>query len=157
MLVSIGSVVVFLLFAAGLLAYQNSRLIAEREAAEQSGPTGKRAYTVFYESFADTGERPEATPLFEYSLQDAPENGSFKDGAPPETVALCRVPAGTGELALADAQRYMVHSIRKTAMSGRTLSYMTYKPKDTRRGEKELVARLEAAAKEEVRYADQNS
>lgn len=72
MITVVGGVVLFLLFAAGLLAYQSSRMISEREASESAAPTGSLMYSVVNQAFAEHEERPEAVPLFQFTVLSGP-------------------------------------------------------------------------------------
>jgi hypothetical protein len=148
----IAGVALFLLAAAGLLAYQNSRLIAEREAESSAVPTGMLMYSVFNERFAENEERPEAVPLFQYTVLSARDEQLHK-GETGTTVALCRVPAGTGEMILGDAQNWMVNNIRNAAIQGVLLDASGFPDKAARKGEKELIKNLEATVKEEAEHA----
>lgn len=153
MITIIAGVALFLLFAAGLLAYQNSRLISEREAAESAVPTGLLMYSIYYEDFCNQEERPEAVPLFQLTVLLSPDEQLVKRETG-TTVALCRVPAGTGEMALTDAQSWMTGNIRKAAVQGTLYGYISFMDKAARRGEKELIKSLEATVKEETDYAN---
>ncbi|UQZ36375.1 hypothetical protein C2I18_24310 [Paenibacillus sp. PK3_47] len=153
MITVVAGAAVFLLLAAGLLAYQNSRLIAEREAAESAVPTGLLMYSIYYEDFAHQEERPEAVPLFQFTVLSAPDE-QFASGERGTTMALCRVPAGTGEMTLTDAESWMTGNIRKASVQGTLYNYTSYTDNAMRRGEKELVKSLQTALKEETGYAN---
>lgn len=153
MITVIAGVAVFLLFAAGLLAYQNSRLISEREAAEAEIPTGLLMYSIYHEDFSNQEERPEAVPLFQFTVLSARDEQLVKRETG-TTFALCRVPAGTGEMALTEAQNWMAGNIRKAGAEGTLYAHTSYKDKTARRGEQELIKNLEATVKEETVYAN---
>lgn len=155
MITVIAGVALFLLAAAGLLAYQNSRLIAEQEAESSAVPTGMLMYSVFNERFLENEERPEAVPLFQYTVLSGRDEQLFK-GETGTTVALCRVPAGTGEMILLDAQNWMVNNIRKASIQGVLIDHSGFPGKAARKGEKELILSLEATVKEEAEHANPN-
>ncbi|WP_405112044.1 hypothetical protein MHH28_03870 [Paenibacillus sp. FSL K6-1217] len=150
----IAGAVLFLLVTAGIIAYQNSRILAEQETDASRTHTGNLMYSVYNQRFSADGELPEAVPLFQFTVyargeEDLPESEAGT------TRALCRVAAGTGELALSDAQNYMLGILRQAALQGGRLVPVSFSGKAARRGEKELIQALETAAKEEAGYADQ--
>lgn len=153
MITAAGGAVLFLLFAAGLIAYQNSRLISDREASESAVHAGSLMYSVVKQAFAQEEERPEAVPLFQFTVytdtRDQPERG--EKGV---TSAICRVPAGTGEMTLSGAQHFMTSNIRKAAIDGALILHDSFPENADRRGEKELIAHLEATVREESEHAD---
>ncbi|KWX88021.1 hypothetical protein AMQ83_09420, partial [Paenibacillus riograndensis] len=100
-------VIAFLLFAAGVMAYQNSRLIAQQEASDSAGRISSVMYSVYYQAFSYNEERPESVPLFKFNVRARTE-GQPASGEVDKTIALCRVPAGSGEMALSDAQNWML-------------------------------------------------
>ncbi|WP_310832914.1 hypothetical protein [Paenibacillus pedocola] len=153
MITVIAGVALFLLAAAGLLAYQNSRLIAEQEADSTAVPAGMLMYSVFNERFLENDERPEAVPLFQYTVLSEPGE-QLSLGETGTTFALCRVPAGTGEMILWDAQNWMVNNIRKAAIQRVLMEHSGFPDKAARKGEKELILNLEATVKEETGHAD---
>ncbi|AIQ58268.1 hypothetical protein PBOR_15995 [Paenibacillus borealis] len=135
----------FLLFAAGIIAFQNSRMLAERENDASRAYTGHLMYSVYHQDFAPNGELPEAVPLFQFTLFDG------MDGT---TNALCRVAAGRGEMVLSDAQNYMLSNLRQAALQGVRFEYLSFPGKAARRGEKEMIKALETVAKQEAEYAN---
>ncbi|CAH1190928.1 hypothetical protein PAECIP111892_00412 [Paenibacillus auburnensis] len=153
MITVIAGVALFLLATAGLLAYQNSRLITEQEADSTAVPTGMLMYSVINERFLENEERPEAVPLFQYTVLSEPGE-QLSPGETGTTFALCRVPAGTGEMILWDAQNWMVNNIRKAAIQGVLMEHSGFPDKAARKGEKELIVNLEATVKEETGHAD---
>ncbi|MNO46304.1 hypothetical protein D3C76_365880 [compost metagenome] len=146
-------VVVFLLFAAGVMAYQNSRLIAQQEAGESAGRISSLMYSVYHQAFSNNEERPEAVPLFQFTVR-ARSEGQLASGEVDKTIALCRVPAGSGEMALSDAQNWMLGSIRQSALRGEQILPASFTDKAASKGEKELIFRLETAVKEETGHAN---
>ncbi|WP_342422980.1 hypothetical protein [Paenibacillus sp. FSL E2-0178] len=144
----IGSVVLFLLFAAGIIAFQNSRMLAERENDSSRAYTGHLMYSVYHQTFSPNEELPEAVPLFQFTLFDGADGESFI------THALCRVAAGRGEMVLSDAQNYMLSNLRQAAMQGVRFEHLSFPGKAVRRGEKELIKALETAAKQEAEHAN---
>lgn len=149
----IAGVVLFLLFAAGVLAYQNSRMIKEQEADASATRISYLMYSVYNQDFADGAERPEAVPLFQFNVS-YPQTGLPAADITDKTYALCRVPAGTGEMALFDAQIWMMNNIRQSVLKGLEIEHVSF-PKDAiRKGEKELIALLETAVKEEAEHAN---
>ncbi|AIQ46838.1 hypothetical protein R70723_13865 [Paenibacillus sp. FSL R7-0273] len=153
MISAIAGAVLFLLLAAGLIALQNSRLIKQQEAESAAAPTGKLMYSVFLEQFQEDEERPEAVPLFQYTVLSSPGE-QLNKGESGTTSALCRVPAGTGEMTLDDAMQWMVTRIRGASIQGVLSGYASFPGKAARKGEKELIKNLEATAKEEAGYAN---
>ncbi|MEK3793991.1 hypothetical protein MKX42_19840 [Paenibacillus sp. FSL R7-0204] len=150
----IAGVVLFLLVTAGIIAYQNSRILAEQESDASRAHTGNLMYSVYNQRFSAGEELPEAVPLFQFTVvkpgeEDLPESEAGT------TRALCRVAAGTGELVLSDAQNYMLGILRQAAVQGGRLTHVSFSGNAARRGEKELIQALETAAKEETSYADQ--
>lgn len=135
----------FLLLAAGIIAYQNSRIIAEQKTEASRPHTGKRMYSVYDQSFTPETELLEAVPLFQFTAGD---------GGAEATRALCRVAAGTGEMALSEAQHYMLGILRQAALQGGWLKIAAFTDNAVFAGEKELIQALEAAAKEEAEHAD---
>lgn len=144
--------VLFLLLAAGIIAFQNSKLLSRQEAEESAGRISSLMYSVYYQSFADNEERAEAVPLFQFTVRSETD-GALSAGEADKTIALCRVPAGSGEMALSGAQSWMLGSIREAALRGERTSSTSFPDKAVRKGEKELITRLEAAVKEETEYA----
>ncbi|WP_342439820.1 hypothetical protein NSS79_14210 [Paenibacillus sp. FSL L8-0436] len=153
MITVVGGVVLFLLFAAGLLAYQSSRMISEREASESAAPTGSLMYSVVNQAFAEHEERPEAVPLFQFTVLSGPGEQLAK-GEKGTTSALCRVPAGTGEMVLTDAENWMRSNLRKASIEGARVVFASFPEKADRRGEKELIRNLEVTAREEAEHAN---
>lgn len=151
MISAIAGAALFLLLAAGLIAYQNSRLIRQQEAESAAAPTGLFMYSVFFEQFGEDEERPEAVPLFQYTVLSAPEEQLHK-GETGTTYALCRVPAGTGEMTLEDARQWMLTRIRGASIQGVLAEHLSFPGKAARKGEKELITNLEATVKEEAGY-----
>jgi hypothetical protein len=153
MLTLVGSVALFLLFAAGIIAYQNSRILAEQETDASRVSTGHLMYSVYKQDFSPDGELPEAIPLFQFTeyMEDEEELPGRTAGT---TRALCRVAAGRGEMVLSDARNYMVSNIRQAALQGARLEYHSFAGKAVRRGEKELIKSLETVVKEEAAHAD---
>ncbi|MBY0011099.1 hypothetical protein [Paenibacillus typhae] len=151
MITAIAGAALFLLLAAGLIAYQNSRLIRQQEAESAAAPTGKLMYSVFFEQFHGDEERPEAVPLFQYTVLSGPEE-QLHEGETGTTYALCRVPAGTGEMTLEDARQWMQTRIRAASIQGVLSEYLAFPGKADRRGEKELIINLEATVREEAGY-----
>lgn len=145
--------VLFLLFAAGIIAYQNSKLLSRQEAEESAGRVSGLMYSVYHQSFTDNEERAEAVPLFQFTVHSEAD-GVLSAGEAGHTIALCRVPAGSGEMALSGAQSWMLGSLRQAALRGERIMSASFPDKAVRRGEKELLARLEAAVKEESEHAD---
>lgn len=135
----------FLLLAAGIIAYQNSRIIAEQKTEASRPHTGKRMYSVYDQSFTPETEPPEAVPLFQFTAGG---------GGAEATRTLCRVAVGTGEMALSEAQHYMLGILRQAALQGDGLKIAAFTGKAVYAGEKELIRALEAAAKEEAEHAD---
>lgn len=135
----------FLLLAAGIIAYQNSRILAEQKTEASRPLTGKRMYSVYDQSFTPETEQPEAVPLFQFTAVE---------GGAEATRVLCRVAAGTGEMALSEAQHYMLGILRQAALQGGLLKVVACADKAVYTGEKELIQALEAAAKEEAEHAD---
>ncbi|MCE3200657.1 hypothetical protein JI735_22845 [Paenibacillus sonchi] len=146
-------VIVFLLFAAGVMAYQNSRLIAQQEADDSAGRISSLMYSVYYQAFSYNEERPEAVPLFQFTVRARTE-GQPASGEVDKTIALCRVPAGSGEMALSDAQNWMLGSIRQSALRGESIFPASFQDKAASKGEQELILRLETAVKEETGHAN---
>lgn len=155
MIIAAGGVVLFLLLAAGLLAYQNSRLISDREASESAVPAGSLMYSVVNHAFAGEEERPEAVPLFQFTVYSEPLEQQAQ-GERGVTSALCRVPAGTGEMTLSSARHFMTSNIRKASIEGSLIVHASFPEKAGRRGEKELIAHLNATVREESEHADHN-
>ncbi|WP_379153119.1 hypothetical protein [Paenibacillus sp. sgz5001063] len=155
MIMVYAGVVIFLLFAAGVMAFQNSRLIAQQEAGESTGRISSLMYSVYYQSFSMNEERPEAVPLFQFTVH-SDEEGRLASGEVDKTIALCRVPAGSGEMALSDAQNWMLGSIRQSALRGEQILPASFTDKAVNKGEKELIFRLESAVKEETAVADRH-
>lgn len=150
----IAGVVLFLLVTAGIIAYQNSRILAEQETDASRAHTGNLMYSVYNQRFSAGEELPEAVPLFQFTVVE-PGEEDLPEAEAGTTRALCRVAAGTGELVLSDAQNYMLGILRQAAVQGGRLTYVSFLGKAARRGEKELIQALETAAKEETSYADQ--
>lgn len=146
-------VVAFLLFAAGIIAFQNSRLVAQQEADESAGRISSLMYSVYHQSFSYKDERPEAVPLFQFSVRSLLE-GQLAGGEVDKTIALCRVPAGGGEMALSDAQSWMLGNIRQSSLRGEQIQADSFTDNALSNGEKEMILRLESAVKEEA--ADAN-
>ncbi|WP_340023139.1 hypothetical protein MHI24_29665 [Paenibacillus sp. FSL K6-1096] len=142
----IAGTVLFLLAAAGIIAYQNSRILAAQKTDHSMVPAGKRMYSVYDQSFTPETELPEAVPLFQFTAA----------GGGTETArTLCRVTAGTGEMALSEAQHYMLGILRQAAIQGGgRLETAAFPDKAVYAGEKELIKALAAAAKEEAEHAD---
>ncbi|WP_157643602.1 hypothetical protein [Paenibacillus camerounensis] len=153
MISAIAGAALFLLLAAALIAFQNSRLIRQQEAEDAAAPAGKLMYSVFHEQFREDEERPEAVPLFQYTVLSTPGE-QLDQGETGTTYALCRVPAGTGEMTMDAAMHWMVTRIRGASIQGVLSGYASFPGKAGRKGEKELVTSLEAAAKEEAGYAN---
>ncbi|MBW4083394.1 hypothetical protein [Paenibacillus sp. S150] len=153
MIMVFAGAVVFLLFAAGVMACQNSRLIAAQEAEESAGRISRLMYSVYNQAFSHNEELPEAVPLFQFTVRSRTE-GPIASGEADKTVALCRVPAGSGEMSLSDAQNWMLGSIRRSAMRGEQLLPASFTDKAFSKGERELIFRLETAVKEEIGHAD---
>lgn len=154
MITLVGGVALFLLFAAGIIAYQNSRMIADQETDASRVYTGNLMYSVYKQDFSPNLELPEAIPLFQFTVFDKEEEElpRQKTGT---TRALCRVAAGRGEMVLSDAQTFMKNSIREAALRGSRLEHLSFPGKADRHGEKEMIKSLEAVAKEEAAHADQ--
>ncbi|WP_128083675.1 hypothetical protein [Paenibacillus sp. DMB5] len=152
MITAIAGAALFLLLAAGLIAYQNSRLIRQQEAESAAAPTGKLMYSVFFEQFRVDEERPEAVPLFQYTVLSKPEE-QLHEGETGTTYALCRVPAGTGEMTLEDARQWMQTRIRAASIQRVLSEHLSFPGKADRKGEKELIINLEATVREEAGYA----
>ncbi|OKP96853.1 hypothetical protein [Paenibacillus sp. P46E] len=146
-------VVAFLLFAAGIIAFQNSRLVAQQEADESAGRISSLMYSVYHQSFSYKDERPEAVPLFQFSVRSLLD-GQLAGGEVDKTIALCRVPAGGGEMALSDAQSWMLGNIRQSSLRGEQIQADSFTDNALSNGEKEMILRLESAVKEEA--ADAN-
>lgn len=146
-------VVAFLLFAAGIIAFQNSRLVAQQEADESAGRISSLMYSVYHQSFSYKDERPEAVPLFQFSVRSLLE-GQLAGGEVDKMIALCRVPAGGGEMALSDAQSWMLGNIRQSSLRGEQIQADSFTDNALSNGEKEMILRLESAVKEEA--ADAN-
>lgn len=153
MVTLIAGVVLFLLAAAGLIAYQNSRIIADQETDASRAHTGYLMYSVYYQDFTPDSELPEAVPLFQFTVSDSGGEG-VPGGEAGTTRALCRVAAGRGEMLLGDAQHYMLGILRQAALQGGRLDYLSFPAKAARKGEKELIKVLETAAREESEHAD---
>lgn len=143
----IAGAALFLLLVAGIIAYQNSRILAAQKAEASRPHTGKRMYSVYDQSFTPETELPEAVPLFQFTA------GAGEAGAE-ATRALCRVAAGTGEMALSEAQHYMLGILRQAAREGERLQVQAFSGNAVYTGEKELIQALEAAAQEEAEHAD---
>lgn len=150
----IAGAVLFLLLTAGIIAYQNSRILAEQETDASRTHTGNLMYSVYNQRFSADEELPEAVPLFQFTVYERGEE-DLPETEAGTTRALCRVAAGTGEMALSDAQNYMLGILRQAAVQGGRLTHVSFSGKAARRGEKELIQALETAAKEETSYADQ--
>lgn len=148
MIMVYAGVVAFLLFAAGIMAFQNSRLIAQQEADESAGRVSSLMYSVYHQSFSYNEERPEAVPLFQFTVRSRSE-GQLAVGEVDKTIALCRVPAGSGEMALSDAQSWMLGNIRQSALKGGQILADSFADNALSKGEKEMIFRLESAVKEE--------
>ncbi|NQX43911.1 hypothetical protein HQN87_01095 [Paenibacillus tritici] len=148
----IAGVVLFLLFTAGLIAYQNSRILADQETDASRAHTGNLMYSVYNQRFSPDEELPEAVPLFQFTVLDGGAEAMPEEAG--TTRALCRVAAGTGELVLSDAQNYMLGNLRQAALQGGRLEHLSFPGKATLRGEKELIKALETAAKEEAEHAN---
>ncbi|OKP77158.1 hypothetical protein A3844_02275 [Paenibacillus helianthi] len=153
MFIVYAGVVAFLLFAAGIIAFQNSRLVAQQEADESAGRISSLMYSVYHQSFSYNDERPEAVPLFQFSVRSLLE-GQLAGGEVDKTIALCRVPAGGGEMALSDAQSWMLGNIRQSSLRGEQIQADSFTDNALSNGEKEMILRLESAVKEET--ADAN-
>ncbi|WNS45696.1 hypothetical protein [Paenibacillus sp. MMS20-IR301] len=151
----LGSVALFLLLAAGIIAFQNSRIIREQENDSSRAYTGYLMYSVYNQDFSPDKELPEAVPLFQFTLFDGYAQAP-SEGEAGTTYALCRVAAGKGEMVLSDAQTYMLGQLRQAVLQGIRLEYAAYAGKAARRGEKELIKVLEQAVLEEARHADQS-
>ncbi|MHA6532437.1 hypothetical protein [Paenibacillus sp. BAC0078] len=152
MMMLFAGAVLFLLLAAGIIAFQNSKLLSRQEAEESAGRISSLMYSVYHQSFADNEERAEAVPLFQFTVRSEADGG-ISAGEADKTIALCRVPAGSGEMALSGAQSWMLGSIRQAALRGERIMPASFPDKAVRKGEKELITRLEAAVKEETEHA----
>ncbi|MNE69473.1 hypothetical protein D3C80_1651990 [compost metagenome] len=109
-------------------------------------------YSVFFEQFHGDEERPEAVPLFQYTVLSGPEE-QLHEGETGTTYALCRVPAGTGEMTLEDARQWMQTHIRAASIQRVLTEHLSFPGKAERKGEKELIITLEATVREEAGYA----
>ncbi|MNI81247.1 hypothetical protein D3C73_1378420 [compost metagenome] len=110
-------------------------------------------YSVLNQRFLDNEERPEAVPLFQYTVLSHRDE-QLLPGETGTTYALCRVPAGSGEMTLRDAQHWMATYIRKSFIEGVLISHTGFAGKAARKGEKELITNLEATVKEEAGHAN---
>lgn len=122
----IAGVVLFLLVTAGIIAYQNSRILAEQETDASRAHTGNLMYSVFNQRFSAGEELPEAVPLFQFTVVE-PGEEDLPEAEAGTTRALCRVAAGTGELVLSDAQNYMLGILRQAAVQGAGLRMILFR------------------------------
>lgn len=147
--IELAGIVLFLLLAAGIFARQNRRIIAERQAEEQDTRLSSRMYSIVRRSFAPQETMPEAVPLFQFSI--VPGTGEeLAEGETGESLALCRVPAGSGQMDLAEAERRMVQHIRTAGIEGYKILPSMFTENAVRKGERELTRRLIAVIKEEA-------
>ncbi|WP_150268468.1 hypothetical protein [Paenibacillus tepidiphilus] len=152
--IELAGIVLFLLLAAGIFAGQNRRIMAERQAEEHDTRLSSRMYSILRRSFAPQEKLPEAVPLFQFSIVSG-TGEKLAEGETGETLALCRVPAGSGQMDLAEAERRMVQHIRTAGIEGNKLMPATYAEHAVRKGERELTRRLMAVMKEEAGNANQ--
>jgi hypothetical protein len=147
------AVLLLLLTAAGILAYQNSKLIFNRNKTGSSARSASLMYSVYNQAITDQAEDSNAVPLFQWTVpaETAAAQSETKAGT---TLTLCRVAAGKGEMVLADAQSWMLNSIRQSAYTGAPMEHEAFLDKVSGSGEKELVMNLEEAVKEEVYRAN---
>lgn len=143
MLYVIFGIVLLLLSLAGILAYQNSQLISQRKTTSSSRSPAHR-YIVVNQSISGIAEEANLVPLFQFTVLHN-NDGLTSVNVAGSTIILCKVPEGTGEMVLADAQNLMLKYIKHAADQGTLMSQQTYSLKETDHAEKELIMNLEDA------------
>lgn len=144
MIYAILVIVLLLLLAAGILAYQNSKLIAKRKMNESSSPSTTHMYTVINQSISGEVEGPIAVPLFQFTVF-AESDGSTLGSPADSTFMLCKVAVGKGEMVLNDAENLMLKYIKHAGDQGALMKYQSFLHRETDHAEKELIMNLEDA------------
>lgn len=130
MIYAAGILTLLLLGAAGLLAYRNSKLIAERSGRPEQ-PCGYSA---------SIGPRvPDGGELL-LRVQTGPDEDSS------ESAALFRVPKAQAEMDLEQAKAWMLHALEQLRRGGGPLYCRSYPEAARSAGERELVEQLTAIA-----------
>ncbi|WP_151734715.1 hypothetical protein [Paenibacillus tengchongensis] len=150
--IEFAGIVLFLLLAAGLFARQNRRLLGERQAEENDIRLSSRMYSIRHRSFAPHEKLPGAVPLFQFTVL-AGTGEETAAGESGRALALCRVPAGSGQLDMQSAERLMIQHIRSAAIQGDKPVPEMFTEHADRKGERELIRRLMAVIKEETGHA----
>lgn len=144
MLYVILGIVLLLFLAAGILAYQNSKLISNRKMNGSSSRSAVYRYTIFDLSISNEAERSQAIPLFQFTVSGG-SDGSILANRSGSTFILCRVAPGKGEMVQNDAQKWLLNLIHRAAGYGALIEHQSFIHTATDHVEKELIMNLEDA------------
>jgi hypothetical protein len=140
------ALLVFVLSAAGVIAYQNSKLMSDQKTNGHSVRNASRMYSIFDKSSAARVDDPSVIPLFQFTVF-AEQSGRVAVNKRVSSLILCRVEAGAGEKALADAENFMVDSIRVAVPPGTIVEHRSFLHRAANHSEKEMIMNLEDVVK----------
>ncbi|WP_410511562.1 hypothetical protein PaeBR_15980 [Paenibacillus sp. BR2-3] len=155
MIYALLTVVLLLLLAGGVLAYKNSKLIANRSESGSSSRGASLMYSVYHLPISGNAKESGAVPLFQLTVPAGMNGSTATDNVrPATTLTLYRVAEGKGEMRLTDAENWMLNSIRQSAFGGAPIEHEAFIDKTINSKEKELIINLEEAAKGEAYRAN---
>lgn len=141
-------VLILLLLAGGVLAYQNSKLVSKTNQGKGTGRGSSMQYSVYNLSISNEMDEYTVVPLF--LLYVSPEASDPAGMSSRRTqLLLCKVNEGSGEMTLSDAQSWMLNQIRETISLGIPIQHTPYLDRAVDDGERELIMSLVRAVKEE--------
>ncbi|MBT2291677.1 hypothetical protein J7E73_21610 [Paenibacillus albidus] len=145
MIYGLGAVVFLLLLAAGILAYQNSKLISSRTREGKELPGAYSTYSVYQLTGPGLPEADSDIPLFRLTVparSPADRSASLQEKY---SLVLCRLPGGQGEMRLGEAKLFMLSSIRELRGEGIILEYKSFADLTVTPEEAALLRTLEEA------------
>lgn len=144
MLYVILGIAILLLFAAGILAYQNSKLISYGKTIGYSTPSVLHVYTIFDQPLLDEAEDPNSIPLFQITVSGG-SDGSTSVTRSGSTYILCKTAASKGEMVLDDVQKWILNLIHHATIHGYMIEHKSFIHNAISHKDKELIMNLEDA------------
>ncbi|WP_379133592.1 hypothetical protein [Paenibacillus sp. sgz500958] len=113
MIYVLSTLLFFVLLAGGILAYQNSRLISEKDQERTSPRPSSRSYSAIFSSAQNVVPGYGEVPLFKFTSMDG-------------TLILSRTAEGKGEMNLSEAQQWVSNRVAATITEDSDFQLETY-------------------------------